>query len=133
MTKGHAPEPEQVLAIVEESKAVALVFDPTQSDVASAVSKENESLIHLPIEINQAQKSHQDQKQFRFVTDAADDLAFSADRPALLLYGGDGESNTLTRQAFYDQATGASNSATTEMSDALMLCMLICLSSGPAP
>lgn len=133
MTKGHAPEAEQVLAIVEESKAVALVFDPTQADVSSAISKENESLIQLPIDISQAQPNSEEHEQFRFVTASAGDLAFPADRPALLLYGGDGEPNTLTRQSFYDQATGGSKSATAEMSDALMLCMLICLSSGPAP
>ncbi|PKX99998.1 hypothetical protein P168DRAFT_330810 [Aspergillus campestris IBT 28561] len=130
---GHAPEAEQVLAIVEESKAVALVFDPTQVDVSSAISKENESLIQLPIDISQAQQNSEEHGQFRFVTASAGDLAFSANRPALLLYGGDGEPNTLTRQSFYDQATGGSNSATAEMSDAMMLCMLICLSSGPAP
>ena len=112
---------------------MALVFDPTQTDVASAVQKENGSLIQLSIEINQAQKNSEEHKQLRFVTGAADDLVFSAERPALLLYGGDGEPNTLTRRTFYDRATGGSHPAPEEMSDAMMICMLICLSSGPAP
>ncbi|KAK1138451.1 hypothetical protein N8T08_002507 [Aspergillus melleus] len=124
---GHAPEADQVLAILEESKSLALVFDPTQTDVASAVQKENESLIQLSIDINQAQKNSEEHKQLRFVTGAADDLVFSAERPALLLYDGDGEPNMLTRQTFYDQATGGSKPAPEEMSDAMMI--YLCLTT----
>ncbi|PWY88213.1 hypothetical protein BO70DRAFT_393936 [Aspergillus heteromorphus CBS 117.55] len=131
---GHAPEADQAFAIMEESRAIALLFDPTQSDLATGIESEakseGKSTLQLPIEINLAQKSPGEQK-FRFVTD--DNLVIPADRPALLLFGGGDEPDVLTRQAFYDRATGEATAVPPEMRDAMMLCILICLSSGPPP
>lgn len=112
---------------MNESKSTVLVFDPTQTDLATAIKKEDESIIQLPIEINQAQKNPE---KLGFAT--ADDVVIAPERPALLLFTDSDTPAVLTRQTFYDQATGKAI-ATTEMTDATMLCILICLSSGPPP
>ncbi|XHF97133.1 hypothetical protein AWENTII_000735 [Aspergillus wentii] len=124
---GHEPEPEQAVAVLNESKSTVLVFDPTQTDLATAIKKEDESITQLPIEINQTQKNPE---KLGFAT--ADDVVIAPERPALLLFTDSDTPAVLTRQTFYDQATGKAI-ATTEMTDATMLCILICLSSGPPP
>ncbi|PYH99837.1 hypothetical protein BO71DRAFT_393806 [Aspergillus ellipticus CBS 707.79] len=126
---GHAPEPDQAIAVIEESKAVVLVFDPTQEELAAAVKQKQgkEAVPQLPIEINLAQKSSE---KYVFGTQ---NLDIAATRPALLLFGGDDLPGVLKRQTFYERATASANSPQPEMTDVMMLCFLICLSSGPPP
>ncbi|KAI9928654.1 hypothetical protein MW887_001870 [Aspergillus wentii] len=98
---GHEPEPEQAVAVLNESKSTVLVFDPTQTDLATAIKKEDESITQLPIEINQTQKNPE---KLGFAT--ADDVVIAPERPALLLFTDSDTPAVLTRQTFYDQATG---------------------------